>query len=61
MTGKQVELHFDCALFRKAEESLPSAIEMFYKESKKAAVYTVKSFLRIALNADVCETDEQKI
>lgn len=61
MTGKKVELHFDCALFRKAEESLPSAIEMFYKESKKAVVFTVKSFLRIALNADVCETDEEKL
>ena len=34
---------------------------MFYKESIKAAVFTVKSFLRIAKNADVSETDEQKL
>jgi hypothetical protein len=34
---------------------------MYYKERKRQAVFTVKSFIRVAKNADIAETAEESL
>lgn len=61
VNGSRAKIHYNTDLFNKQSQAFPSSVEMYFKERKRQAVFTVKSFLKVAKNADVSETAEAKL